>query len=137
MSRLTGQSADHEKLSWERPGKVEAGRLTSNCWEAKNFSFPVDFFQNQVILDRHLRAPSHQNEERLAGQVAHPRREGDLLQECGVGAGHARPLRNTERNAMAVCGRSLEQRHDDAQFTDIPSGPVTAFHLKIELDSAP
>jgi hypothetical protein len=70
ISPLTGQSADHEKLSWERPGKVEAGRLTSNCWEAKNFSFPVDFFRNQVILDRHLRAPSHQNEERLAGQVA-------------------------------------------------------------------
>src|SRR5208283_3952530 len=71
-SRLTGQSDDHERLSWEQPGKMKTGSFTTNCWKAKNFSFPVDFCRNQATLDRDLRAPSHQNAERLAGHVAHP-----------------------------------------------------------------
>src|ERR1019366_1632393 len=47
-------------------------RLTTNCWKAMTFSFSFDFFQKQVTLDRDLPAPSNENEERLAGQVAHP-----------------------------------------------------------------
>ena len=47
-------------------------------------------------------------------------------------------LRNTERNAMAVSRRFLEERHDDTKFTDIPSrGVVTTLHMEIELDGAP
>ena len=43
----------------------------------------------------------------------------------------AQILRNTERNAMAVSRRFLEERHDDAKLTDIPSrGRVAALHLK-------
>ena len=72
MSRLTGQSDGHEQPSCGRTGEVEAGSPITNCWQAKNFSFSVDFSQIQVTLDQDLRAPSHQNEERLAGQVVQP-----------------------------------------------------------------
>jgi hypothetical protein len=74
VTHLTGQSDDHEKPSCDRPGEVGAGSLPANCLEAKTFSFPVDFFRNQVTLDRDLRAPSHKNEERLAGQDPHEER---------------------------------------------------------------
>ena len=67
MSRLTGQSSDHEKLSYELPGALAPVRLTTNCWKAKTFSFSFDFFQKQVTLDRDLSALSNKNEERLAG----------------------------------------------------------------------
>src|SRR5450755_2314657 len=72
MSRLTGQSSDHEKPSYELPGALAPVRLTTNCWKAKTFSFSFDFFQKQVTLDRDLSALSNKNEETLAGQVAHP-----------------------------------------------------------------
>ena len=72
MSHLTGQCPDHEKPSCELPGAEAPVRLTTNCWKAKDFSFSVDFFQNQVTLDCDLRALSHKNEETLDGQVAHP-----------------------------------------------------------------
>jgi hypothetical protein len=39
-------SDDHEKLSCGRPGELEAGSPITNCWQAKDFSFPVDFFRN-------------------------------------------------------------------------------------------
>src|SRR5947209_19354622 len=71
MSFLTGQSKDHGKASCEQPGDEEAGGPTTNCWEAKTFSFPVDFFPNQSQLIGTFGFPFHQNEERLAGQVAH------------------------------------------------------------------
>jgi hypothetical protein len=71
MSRLTGQSLDHEKPSCELPGAVAPVSATTNWWKAKNFSFSFDFFQNQVTLDCDLQAPSQKNDERLAGQVAH------------------------------------------------------------------
>jgi hypothetical protein len=70
--RLTGQSPDHEKPSCELPGAVAPVSLTTNCQKAKTFSFSVDFFQNRVTLDRDHLAPSQENEETLAGQVAHP-----------------------------------------------------------------
>ena len=73
MSRLTGQSLDHEKPSCELPGAVAPVSATTTWWKAKNFSFSSDFFQNQVTLDCDLQAPSQKNDERLAGQVAHPR----------------------------------------------------------------
>jgi hypothetical protein len=69
---LTGQSLDHEKPSCELPGAVAPVSATTNWWKAKNFSFSFDFFQNQVTLDCDLQAPSQKNDERLAGQVAHP-----------------------------------------------------------------
>jgi hypothetical protein len=72
MSHLTGQSLDHEKPSCELPGAVAPVSATTNWWKAKNFSFSFDFFQNQVTLDCDLQAPSQKNDERLAGQVAHP-----------------------------------------------------------------
>ena len=57
MSFLTGQSKDHGKASCEQPGDEEAGGPTTNCWEAKTFSFPVDFFPNLVTIDWDLRIP--------------------------------------------------------------------------------
>src|SRR5207248_9948471 len=57
MSCLTGQSKDHGKASCEEPGDEEAGGPTTKCWEAKTFSFPVDFFPNLVTIDWDLRIP--------------------------------------------------------------------------------
>ena len=57
MSFLTGQSKDHGKASCEQPGDEEAGSPTTNCWEAKTFSFPVDFFPNLLTIDWDLRIP--------------------------------------------------------------------------------
>ena len=81
MSHLTGQSSDHEKPSCELPGALAPVRLTTNCWKAKTFSFSFDFFQKQVTLDRDPSALSNKNEERLAGQVAHPL-AGAGIQPC-------------------------------------------------------
>jgi hypothetical protein len=89
MSRLTGQSLDHEKPSCELPGAVAPGSATTNWWNAKNFSFSFDFFQNQVTLDCDLQAPSQKNDERLAGQVAHPRPDFRIeLQMSGPAVGY-------------------------------------------------
>ena len=77
-SRLTGQSSDHEQPGCELPGAAAPVRLTANCMKGKPFSFSFEFSQNRVTLDCALSAPTSKNEERLAGQVAHPLRAGNV-----------------------------------------------------------
>src|ERR1017187_2360688 len=108
MSRLTGQSPDHETRSCARPGATAPVRITTNCWKAKTFSFSFDFLQNQVTLDCDLLAASHKNEETVAGQEAHTRAAYGIIVAIMV----ARSAGEATKDGLARyrCGRSGRSR---------------------------
>src|SRR5258706_16136632 len=72
VSHLTGQSAKGKSAVGYRSLKIKPQTPKSKSLKAKNFSFSVDFFRNQLTIDQQPWAAAKQNEERLAGHVAHP-----------------------------------------------------------------
>ena len=72
MSHLTGQPDDQEQPSGNQPRAFESGIVVSKCGQAKNLSFQLTFLKPNATIDRAPPQSSIQNDERLAGQVAHP-----------------------------------------------------------------
>src|ERR1039457_3122408 len=72
VGQLTGQPEERREPSCRERIETQAAVLVTKCRPMKSLSFPVDFLQNRVTLDRGLSAPSRRTEERLAGQGADP-----------------------------------------------------------------
>src|SRR6266496_3296299 len=69
LNRPTGE---REKRRWMQAVDAQAAVPENQVSASKNFSFPVDFLRNLLTIDQHPSALAQQNDERLAGQVAHP-----------------------------------------------------------------
>src|ERR1017187_9094417 len=71
-SAIGADMAAREQEEIRRAKQLGAARQSRTAGRRRTSLFQLIFFQNRVILDRRHRALSGQNEERSAGQVAHP-----------------------------------------------------------------